>query len=120
MSETINTTANTADWSNVGKDIDFDANEATNLEGMEQATMQEDALATETAANEAAMAAADLANSVPMPADTPEVAETEFDEVEATSLENLDQAEAQEAADIAAVESPNTQASGFMFFANRS
>ena len=113
MEQPINTTtANTSNWDKVGEGIAFDETEASNLENLDQAVIQEDAMATGAEAAEAAMAAADLANSVPMPTDN--IEETQFDEVAATNLEGLEQAEIQEAANIAMVEEnpsnhPNNQ-----------
>jgi len=92
MEQPINTTtANTSNWDKVGEEFAFDETAAPNLENPDQAVIQEDAMATGAEAAEAAMAAADLANSVPMPTD--DIEETQFDKVAATNLEGLEQAE---------------------------
>lgn len=105
---TINssTANNDPAWENMEQDMEgqtaaFDAAEAANLEALDQAVVQEDAMATDTEAAEAAMATANLAESVPNPTTSEEII---TDETLATNLEGLEQAEVQSAAEIAAVE----------------
>ncbi len=106
---TINssTANNDLAWENMEQDMEgqtaaFDEAAAANLEALDQAVVQEDAMATDTEAAEAAMATANLAESVPNPTTSEE--EIITDETLATNLEGLEQAEVQSAAKIAAVE----------------